>query len=83
MYRCMPLLIGHPLRLGGSACYLLSQRASLEHVLVEAGSNLQASQCPTSDTSNNNCFAAFLALHITQYASAYLEVKDITRSLLR
>ncbi|KAI0930177.1 hypothetical protein AcV5_006960 [Taiwanofungus camphoratus] len=69
--------------LGGSACYLLSQRASLEHVLVEAGSNLQASQCPTSDTSNNNCFAAFLALHITQYASAYLEVKDITRSLLR
>ncbi|KAI0958912.1 hypothetical protein AcV7_004596 [Taiwanofungus camphoratus] len=59
--------------LGGSACYLLSQRASLEHVLVESGSNLQASQCPTSDTSNNNCFAAFLALHITQYASAYLE----------
>ncbi|KAI0949266.1 hypothetical protein AcW1_008932 [Taiwanofungus camphoratus] len=45
------------------------------HIILggKSGSNLQASQCPTSDTSNNNCFAAFLALHITQYASAYLE----------
>jgi glucan 1,3-beta-glucosidase len=42
-----------------------------------AGSELQVGQCPTTPTSNslkNSCIAAFMSLHITQFASGlYLE----------
>ena len=41
---------------------------------TEDGTNLQASNCPTSGSGGNNCFAAFLALHMTPSSSAYLEV---------
>ncbi|KAG6839734.1 hypothetical protein C0991_012183 [Blastosporella zonata] len=38
------------------------------------GTNLQAQQCPSSGGGGiNNCYAAFLALHITPSATAYLE----------
>ncbi|OCH91433.1 exo-beta-1,3-glucanase [Obba rivulosa] len=37
------------------------------------GSNLQASNCPTSGSGGNACFAAFLGLHLTSGSSAYLE----------
>ncbi|TBU39254.1 beta-1,3-glucanase [Dichomitus squalens] len=46
------------------------------HIILggKDGTNLQASQCPTStSTGNNNCFAAFLGLHLTAQSSAYLE----------
>ena len=46
-----------------------------------AGTDLQVSQCPASiaqDADGNlifdNCYAAFLALHLTPGSSAYLEV---------
>ncbi|EKM82792.1 hypothetical protein AGABI1DRAFT_68739 [Agaricus bisporus var. burnettii JB137-S8] len=39
-----------------------------------AGSNLQTSQCPSSGSGGTtNCFAAFLALHLTSRSTAYLE----------
>ncbi|KAF9002426.1 glucan 1,3-beta-glucosidase [Cyathus striatus] len=38
-----------------------------------AGTNLEAAQCPTSGAGGNNCFAAFLAIHLTTSSSAYLE----------
>ncbi|KAG6810587.1 hypothetical protein H0H92_011221 [Tricholoma furcatifolium] len=38
------------------------------------GTNLQTEQCPTSATgAKDNCYAAFLALHITSGSTAYLE----------
>ncbi|KAL0947433.1 hypothetical protein HGRIS_013543 [Hohenbuehelia grisea] len=37
-----------------------------------AGTNLEHSACP-SGSNNNNCFAAFLALHLTPASTAYLE----------
>ncbi|KNZ74781.1 Glucan 1,3-beta-glucosidase [Termitomyces sp. J132] len=39
-----------------------------------AGTNLEANQCPSSGSGGTtNCFAAFLALHLTPASSAYLE----------
>ncbi|OBZ70776.1 Glucan 1,3-beta-glucosidase [Grifola frondosa] len=45
------------------------------HIILggKTGSNLQASNCPTSGAGGNNCFAAFMALHLTPSSSAYLE----------
>ncbi|KAI0820033.1 exo-beta-1,3-glucanase [Trametes gibbosa] len=45
------------------------------HIILggKAGTNLQANNCPTSNAGGNNCFAAFLALHLTPSSSAYLE----------
>lgn len=54
---------------------------------TEIGTNLQANNCPTSGSGGNNCFAAFLALHLTPSSSAYLEVclllSVITQKLTR
>ncbi|KAJ3762988.1 exo-beta-1,3-glucanase [Lentinula raphanica] len=42
-----------------------------------AGTNLEASQCPSSGSGGTTaCFAAFLALHLTTGSTAYLEVCD-------
>ena len=38
-----------------------------------AGSELQLSQCPTTDIGNPQCFAAFLGVHLSRYSSAYFE----------
>ncbi|KAI0692746.1 beta-1,3-glucanase [Cerioporus squamosus] len=45
------------------------------HIILggQAGTNLQANNCPTSGSGGNNCFAAFMALHLTTQSSAYLE----------
>ncbi|KAH9942506.1 beta-1,3-glucanase [Epithele typhae] len=45
------------------------------HIILggRTGTNLQASQCPTSSVNSNSCFSAFMGLHITSSASAYLE----------
>ncbi|KAI0645963.1 exo-beta-1,3-glucanase [Trametes meyenii] len=45
------------------------------HIILggKAGTNLQANNCPTSGAGGNNCFAAFLALHLTPSSTAYLE----------
>ncbi|EIW63632.1 exo-beta-1,3-glucanase [Trametes versicolor FP-101664 SS1] len=45
------------------------------HIILggKIGTNLQANNCPTSGSGGNNCFAAFLALHLTPSSSAYLE----------
>jgi hypothetical protein len=50
-------------------------------MIPAAGSDLQVSQCPAAipkDADGNlvfdNCYAAFLALHLTPDSSAYLEV---------
>ncbi|KDQ52486.1 glycoside hydrolase family 55 protein [Jaapia argillacea MUCL 33604] len=40
--------------------------------VVPVGTDLQQSNCPTSNP-NNNCYAAFLGLHLTSASSAYLE----------
>ncbi|THH29864.1 hypothetical protein EUX98_g4330 [Antrodiella citrinella] len=37
------------------------------------GSNLQNQQCAKQTNTGNNCFAAFLALHLTAQSTAYLE----------
>ncbi|EMD37582.1 glycoside hydrolase family 55 protein [Gelatoporia subvermispora B] len=37
------------------------------------GTDLQASNCPTSGSGGNACFAAFMGLHLTSGSSAYLE----------
>ncbi|KAG5340340.1 hypothetical protein C0989_002151 [Termitomyces sp. Mn162] len=43
-----------------------------------AGTNLEANQCPSSGSGGTtNCFAAFLALHLTPASSAYLEAGDL------
>ncbi|KAF9038899.1 beta-1,3-glucanase [Hymenopellis radicata] len=40
-----------------------------------AGTNLDGSSCPSSGSGGfDNCFAAFMALHLTPSSSAYLEV---------
>jgi hypothetical protein len=42
---------------------------------LAAGTGLQYSQCPSSGSGGTtNCFAAFLALHLTSGSTAYLEV---------
>lgn len=41
---------------------------------LAAQSNLQRTQCPTSGSGGNNCFADFLGVHLTSGSSAYLEV---------
>lgn len=38
-----------------------------------AGSQLQVSQCPKHVVGNRNCFAAFLAVHLTPRSSGYFE----------
>ncbi|KZV69962.1 glycoside hydrolase family 55 protein [Peniophora sp. CONT] len=38
-----------------------------------AGTNMQTSQCPTSNSGSASCQGAFLGLHLTSSASAYLE----------
>ncbi|KAL4258481.1 Polygalacturonase QRT3-like protein [Pleurotus pulmonarius] len=38
-----------------------------------AGTDLERASCPSGSLNFNNCFAAFLALHITPQATAYLE----------
>ncbi|KAJ7579936.1 exo-beta-1,3-glucanase [Mycena floridula] len=38
-----------------------------------AGTNLELGQCIFSGTEINNCFAAYLALHLTAQSTAYLE----------
>lgn len=38
-----------------------------------AGSELQLAQCPTTDVGNRQCFAAFLAVHLTCKSTAYFE----------
>ncbi|KAM5540301.1 hypothetical protein V8D89_006120 [Ganoderma adspersum] len=45
------------------------------HIILggKVGTNLQASQCPTSGIGGNDCFAAFLGLHLTPQSSAYIE----------
>ncbi|KAI0746044.1 beta-1,3-glucanase [Earliella scabrosa] len=45
------------------------------HIILggKAGTNLQAAQCPTSGAGGNNCFSAFMGLHLTSQSSAYLE----------
>ncbi|KAG6850607.1 hypothetical protein H0H93_011275 [Arthromyces matolae] len=43
-------------------------------MVVAAGTNLETSQCPSSGAGGStDCFAAFLALHLTPASSAYLE----------
>ncbi|TFY80464.1 hypothetical protein EWM64_g3546 [Hericium alpestre] len=39
------------------------------------GTNIQTAQCPSSNanTGNNNCFGAFMGVHLTSGSSAYLE----------
>jgi len=47
-----------------------------------AGTNLQDGQCPKSGAGGTtNCFAAFLALHLTSQSTAYLEVSVRQMSL--
>lgn len=49
-----------------------------------AGSNLQTSQCPSSGSGGTtNCFAAFLALHLTSRSTAYLEVSARSQSYFK
>ncbi|TCD61973.1 hypothetical protein EIP91_007659 [Steccherinum ochraceum] len=45
------------------------------HIILggTAGSNLQNTQCQKLRDNGNNCFAAFMALHLTPQSSAYLE----------
>lgn len=45
-------------------------------LFTAAGTNLEPSTCP-SDGSGGiaNCFAAYLALHLTPKSTAYLEVR--------
>ena len=38
-----------------------------------AGSELQVTQCPKAGVGNRQCFAAFLAVHLTRHSSAYFE----------
>ena len=38
-----------------------------------AGSELQLPQCPSTDVGNRQCFAAFLAVHLTRQSNAYFE----------
>ncbi|KAF9648249.1 exo-beta-1,3-glucanase [Thelephora ganbajun] len=38
-----------------------------------AGSELQLSECPKTDVGNRQCFAAFLAVHLTRHSNAYFE----------
>lgn len=38
-----------------------------------AGSDLQASECPTDGSGGNSCFSDFLGIHLTSGSSAYLE----------
>lgn len=38
-----------------------------------AGSELQVSQCPKNAVGNKNCFAAFLAVHLTPHSNGYFE----------
>jgi len=38
-----------------------------------AGSELQAAQCPKTDVGKRECFAAFLAVHLTRHSNAYFE----------
>ena len=46
------------------------------------GSDLQASNCPTSGSGGNSCFAAFLGLHLTTQSSAYLEVSCLLQTYI-
>lgn len=50
---------------------------------TEIGTNLQANNCPTSGSGGNNCFAAFLALHLTPSSSAYLEVRLVLSHIIQ
>ncbi|KAI0093312.1 glucan 1,3-beta-glucosidase [Irpex rosettiformis] len=45
------------------------------HLIIggTAGSNMQVSQCPTSGSGGNNCFADYLGIHLTSGSTAYLE----------
>ncbi|KAI0790705.1 glucan 1,3-beta-glucosidase [Abortiporus biennis] len=45
------------------------------HIILggTAGSNLQGAQCAKLRDNGNNCFAAFMALHLTSGSSAYIE----------
>ena len=47
---------------------------------LAAGTDLGSPNCPTSNP-GANCFASFLALHLTQASSAYLEVNTLRLSL--
>lgn len=46
----------------------------IEHIPIVAGSDLQASECPTDGSGGNSCFSDFLGIHLTSGSSAYLEV---------
>ncbi|KAI0700911.1 glucan 1,3-beta-glucosidase [Cytidiella melzeri] len=45
------------------------------HLIIggTAGSNMQVSNCPTSGSGGNNCFADFMGVHLTSGSSAYIE----------
>ena len=61
---------------GGKAFYPLPPCADASPA---RGTELELAQCPSSGAGGyDDCFAAFLALHITQNATAYLEVKPHT-----
>jgi hypothetical protein len=47
-----------------------------------AGTNLQASQCPSSGSGGTtNCMAAYAGLHLTASSSAYLEVCSLSSGI--
>lgn len=48
-----------------------------------AGTNLEGNKCPKSGSGGfDNCYAAYLNLHLTPQSTAYIEVSEITRNLL-
>lgn len=47
--------------------------------VLAAGTKLQYAECPAGNLSPD-CQAAFIALHLTQGSSAYLEVRNLSTS---
>ena len=60
---------------------ILTRLLTSSPLLAVAGSQLEGPQCPRSGEGGiDNCFAAYLHLHITKHASAYLEVRLFPQS---
>ena len=54
--------------------YLQREDDDYNSLGAATGTNMGATQCPTTTTpSNTACFASYLAFHLTSSASAYLE----------
>jgi glucan 1,3-beta-glucosidase len=62
-----------PLGLAEVFCSCTKSNHTLNTSHVALGTNLELSTCPAG-SSSSDCFAAFLALHLTPQSSAYLEV---------